>query len=174
MESVYCLICFTNSFERVSNEMIDWKGSVKATFDQFGNLGTTLESSKGGSLPDATCDELEGTSGNFMARGSHSDDTRGAPSTMTGFQSRTHHFGITSTVKGIVYTPIRHFSSNMLLNGYVDILWIDAMSGSKFLGHFKFLWINVDDNDLGCTGLFGTLNDSQSLECWYGVKAVRN
>jgi hypothetical protein len=44
------------------NEMVDRELSSHITVDQYRDVCTTLESSKGGALPDTARNELEGTS----------------------------------------------------------------------------------------------------------------
>jgi hypothetical protein len=83
MKSLNGIICFSNSFEVMSDKVINWKFSSHAFIDQNGDISARFETSKGGSFPDATSDELKGSSGDFVPRCCHSDNTADSPSTVS-------------------------------------------------------------------------------------------
>lgn len=130
MECINCRISLTNPFEAVGNVVVDIKITVQVSFHQHWNLRATLESAKGCSFPNTSSDQLKRTSRDFMTRSCDTNNAGGAPSTMAAFQCSTHNLGVTCAVKTIIDTPISHNSSNVLLNGLVNVIRVDAIRGT--------------------------------------------
>jgi hypothetical protein len=163
MKRIDCIVCGTDTFKCMRDEMVDRELSFHVTLDQDRDICTTLESSKGGSLPRTARYKLEGTSGNLVTRGSNSDNAGGTPSTMRTLKSGTHHFGISCAIKTIVDAPLGHDSSNVFLDRSLNSSWVEAIRRTELLGHLKLVRIEVDGNDLGGTGHLGSLDNSESL-----------
>ena len=51
----------------VRDEIIELELTLQVAFNNAGQLGAALDPTEGGSLPDATGDELERACGNFLA-----------------------------------------------------------------------------------------------------------
>jgi hypothetical protein len=62
VERINCIVCGTDTFKCMRDEMVDRELSFHVTLDQDRDICSTLESSKGGALPCTAGDELEGTS----------------------------------------------------------------------------------------------------------------
>ena len=62
MERIDCIIRGTDTFKCMRDEMVDREFSFHVTLDQDRDIGATLESSKGGTLPGTARNKLEGTS----------------------------------------------------------------------------------------------------------------
>mmetsp|Transcript_35090 Transcript_35090/g.84997 ORF Transcript_35090/g.84997 Transcript_35090/m.84997 type:complete len:389 (+) Transcript_35090:125-1291(+) len=164
MQSMDGIIGFVHTLKSMGDKMVNWQFSLQVTLHQNGHITTTLETTKGSSLPYTTSHQLEGSGGNLMTRSGNSNHARFSPSTVSTFQCRPHHIDVPRTIERIVHTPWCHFSSNNLLNGLVNLGWtgINAIGCAQFLGHFKLVRINVNGNNLAGSGHLGTLNDSES------------
>ena len=163
VERIDCVVCGTNTFKCMRDEMVNRELSLHVTLDQDRDIGTTLEAPEGGTLPGTARNKLEGTSGNLVTRGSNSDNAGRAPSTMRALKSGAHHFGITCAIKAIVDAPLGHDSSNVFLDWSLDGSWVEAIRRTELLCVLKFVRIEVDGNDFGGTGHLGTLDNGESL-----------
>jgi hypothetical protein len=163
VERFNCIVCGTDTFKCMRDEMVNRELSFHITFDQDRDICSTLKSSKGGTLPGTARNKLEGPSRNLVTRGSNSDYAGRAPSTMRALKSGTHNLGITCAIETIVNSPLGHDSSNVFLDRSLDRSWVEAIRRTKLLGVLELIRIEVDGNDFGGTGHLGTLDNSETL-----------
>mmetsp|Transcript_24842 Transcript_24842/g.68805 ORF Transcript_24842/g.68805 Transcript_24842/m.68805 type:complete len:349 (-) Transcript_24842:252-1298(-) len=162
MQGVNRHICFADAAECVSNEVINRQVTVQVVIHKFWNVGAAFVPSKGSSFPDAARNKLERTSRDFVARSSHADYTGNAPSSVSTFQCGSHNFHVSGAIKRVVTAPFGHRTRDMLLNGFVDIFRVDAVSGAESFGNIKFAWVEINPNNLLGARRFCRLDHSKS------------
>lgn len=86
------------------------------------------------------------------------------PTTVGTLQGRSHNFGVTGAIEGVIHAPIRHGTSNMFLNRLLNGLGIDTVRGSQSFGCFKLLRVGVYGNDSRRPRHFCALDHSKALE----------
>mmetsp|Transcript_3536 Transcript_3536/g.8437 ORF Transcript_3536/g.8437 Transcript_3536/m.8437 type:complete len:365 (+) Transcript_3536:219-1313(+) len=162
MKSVNRGVCSGHSVEIVCNEVIDVERTIEHSADKPWNIRATLEASKGSSLPNSACHELEWPGANFMTRCSNTDDARYSPTTVAALQCGSHDIHISRAVETVVDTPIGHGSGNMFLNRDIKFFWINTIGGAQLFGNFELLGVDIDGDDFGGPGHFGALNDGKA------------
>lgn len=105
MERVDGIIRFVHSLKDVRDKMVNGKFSFQVLRDQFGDIRTTLVSTKRSALPHTTRHQLEGTRRDLVARSSDTNDARHTPTTVSAFQGGAHDAGVSGTVKGVITPP---------------------------------------------------------------------
>src|SRR5690606_12989659 len=68
---------------------------------------------------------------------------------------------IANTLEAMVDTPARHLYDD-LLNGFVMVIGVHEVGGTKLLGEFKFIRIGINGDDAASLGLHRTLYYCQS------------
>lgn len=119
--------------------------------------------SKRRALPSSSRNQLKGACRNFVPRCCYTNDATGAPASMRAFECRTHDFYIPRAIKRVIDAPLSHGAGNVALNCAIHFFWIHTIGGSQLFGHFKLGRTDIDSNNLGCSGLLGSLDNSKSL-----------
>jgi len=146
----------------VGDELIDLELASHVVVNEVGKLGTALDTTEGTSLPDATSDELERSSGNFLSSSGNTNDDTLTPTLVASLESRSHNVDITSAVEGVVTTTISHFDE-LLLNGLVlELHRVDEVCGTELLSPLLLAVVDVDDDNLGRAVLDTTLYDRKT------------
>ena len=90
----------------MGNEIVNCQLTQDNLIDELRNILSCLPSSKGSTFPLSTGDKLEGSSGDFLASGGHTDDAALTETSMGRFKSSPHHTDIASAVISVVDTPL--------------------------------------------------------------------
>jgi len=146
----------------VGDELIDLELASHVVVNEVGKLGTALDTTEGTSLPDATSDELERSSGNLLSSSGNTNDDTLTPALVASLESRSHNVDVTSAVEGVVTTTISHFDE-LLLNGLVlELHRVDEVCGTELLSPLLLAVVDVDDDNLGRAVLDTTLDDRKT------------
>mmetsp|Transcript_23089 Transcript_23089/g.34489 ORF Transcript_23089/g.34489 Transcript_23089/m.34489 type:complete len:285 (+) Transcript_23089:397-1251(+) len=145
----------------VSHVRINHHLTVHVSIDQSRNLGSTLVSTKRSAFPDAASHQLEGSSGDFLASRSHTNDDTLAPTDVGRLQCGSHDPHISGAIEGVVDAATSHLHQD-LLNRLVVVLGVHKLVRTKVAGKSELVGVQVDGNDaLGLCHL-GTFNDRQA------------
>lgn len=68
----------------------------------------------------------------------------------------------TNGFKWKIHTSIAHFLQH-LMDGFLEVLWADALSGTHFLRLLKFVFVDVNPNDPCCSSCF-TAHDNRQAD----------
>ena len=84
--------------------------SLQVILDDFGHSVSAFDSSKGGSFPHASRDELKRPRGDFLSGRRHAHDHGSAPAFVTRLQGLTHGVNVADALERVVETTVRFFN----------------------------------------------------------------
>jgi hypothetical protein len=90
----------------------------------------------------------------FLACSSDTNDDTLSPTLVTRFQRSSHDADVTSTVKGVVASTVRHVDE-VFLDGFLEFGRVHKVGCTEFLGPFFFAIVGIDCNDFR-----GTVGDA--------------
>lgn len=115
------------------NKLVQLQFLVQVVVDQSRDTLHTLPTSKGGSFPHPSGDQLERTSTDFLSGAGYSYNSGHTPALVTSLQSRTHSVHIAHTFERVIQTSVSQFNKYFLNRTFVA-LWVDEFGESKLLG----------------------------------------
>src|SRR5215469_7204680 len=132
--------------ELMGDQIIDIYFAFHVPIDDFRHVGTAASATKGGSFPDPSGDELEGSGRDFLAGAGDPDDDTDAPAAMGTFERLPHDIDVADALEAVVGAPIGQVHE-MRDEVTLHLLRVDEMSHPELLGHRAPLRVEVDAND---------------------------
>lgn len=162
----------------VSDELVDLELAIEVVLDEVGKLSAALDTAESATLPYTAGDELEcclqivniciSLDGSdeltpcrdLLAGSSDTNDDALTPTLVAGLESTPHDVDVTSAVEGVIAATIRHLNQ-LLLDALAlgQLQRVDEVGSTELLRPLLLAVVNIDDDDLACTLLDGTLDD---------------
>src|SRR6056300_488363 len=162
---------FVDLFQRhgVGDHRINLNLAVHVPVDDFRHVRAAFRATKGSALPNTASDQLERTGADLGTCGGHTDDDRHAPATVRAFQRVAHHLHVAGSVKAVIHTAkLIEVGFGQLDDSLGDrlalgqLFGVDEIGHTEFAGHFGFVVVQVDADNLVGSGHAQALNDVQT------------
>lgn len=114
----------------VSDKLVDPELAVHVVLDEPRKLGAALDASEGGSLPDASGDELERAGRDLGASRGDADDVAHTPTLVAALQCLAHNLHVAGRVESEIETAVGDF----------DQVVNDALASRDLGGVHKLGW----------------------------------
>src|SRR5665213_1751946 len=131
----------------VGDEVVDVDLAVHIPVDDFRDIGAAARAAEGGAAPDAAGDEMERARGDFMTGRRDADDDRFAPAAVAAFERLPHDVHIADAFKGEIGAALRDVDDGLHDFVFADLIRVDEMRHTEFLGHGALARISVDADD---------------------------
>src|SRR5579883_1176404 len=92
--------------QRMGDQRIDLDFPLHVPVDDLRHIGAAARTAKGGTLPDAPGDELEGARPDLLSRARNADDDAHAPALVTAFERLAHDIDIADTFEAVIRTAL--------------------------------------------------------------------
>lgn len=148
--------------EQMRNVVINGDLSVKGPLHEPWDI-LRLEASKGGSFPNAASHKLERASLDLVPRSCNSNHAGHAPPAVAALKRSSHHLYIAGAIEAVVHSPLRHDTSNVLLDRNIQLLWVDKICSPKASCDLVLGVVDINADDARSSGHLGGLNDGQAL-----------
>lgn len=146
VHDIKCLIDIIDA-KGVSNKLIHLESAFLIFLNETRHFGSALDTTKSRSLPDATGNQLEWTSGDLFTSSCYTNNDGFTPSLVASLKSGTHDLCVASAVESVVEAAVSEVNQN-LLNGLVLIIvGIDEFGDTKFSGNLFFVGIDINTNN---------------------------
>src|SRR3984893_16572491 len=142
----------------MGDQIVDIDLPLHVPVDDFGHIGAASRPAKGGALPDAASDELEGPGGNFLAGAGDADDDADAPATVATFERLAHDTDIADALEAVIGATlgeVHEIGDELAL----DFLRVDEMSHPELLGQRPPRGVEIYADDNAGAGHMTTLDD---------------
>ena len=146
----------------MSNELIHLEIALQIVVHEAGELRAALDTAKSTALPHTPSNELEGTGGDFLTRGSDADDDGLAPALVAGLEGSAHDVDVARAVEGVVAPSIRHLDELLLDALGAQLAGVDEVGSAELLGPLLLGVVDVDDDDLAGLVLHRALDDGET------------
>src|SRR5580704_3619753 len=139
---------FVDLVERqlMGDQIVDVDFAFHVPVDDFRHVRTAPCAAKGGALPHASGDQLEGARRDFLAGAGHADNHADPPAAVGAFERLAHDIDIADTLEAVIGAALRQvyeIGDKVTLN----LLRVDEMGHPEFLGHLPPLRIEIDADD---------------------------
>jgi hypothetical protein len=154
------IVDFVKSFNLMGDISFDWPFAQSSFVDQFRDIIYGFPSTKSGTDPLSSSDQLERSGGNLFSSLSNTNDTGLSKASVGSFQGFSHDCNISSTIVSVPNTPFFLFKKPGFCTFFRS--WFVANIGSKLFSDLKLLIVNVNGVDFSSALDFGGLNYSKS------------
>mmetsp|Transcript_22711 Transcript_22711/g.40207 ORF Transcript_22711/g.40207 Transcript_22711/m.40207 type:complete len:253 (+) Transcript_22711:346-1104(+) len=148
-------------FERVCDVLIQHGLAIHVLLDQLRDIYAAFVPPEGGAHPLASCHQLEGARGDFLARRRHPNDHGFAPPSVSAFKGGPHDLDVSDAFEGVVTTPLRLFIDHSL-DGLIEVFRIETIRRAELLSGRELIRIQVDGVDGRGTCLLRGFDDGQT------------
>lgn len=97
-EDMKSAVRLIDAVQDVRNVSVDWQLAGEVLVNELRDIGTSLPAPEGCANPAASCDQLEGTRCNFLARSGNAYNTGAPPAPVSTLESSTHDFNVASAI----------------------------------------------------------------------------
>jgi hypothetical protein len=126
VESVNGFVDLFETLDDVGDVGIEGSFTSHDLSDELRNFSSALPATESGTFPVTTSNELEGTSGDFLASSGDTDDARFTETSVAKLKSVSHDLDVTSTVESVVETPLFLAKKVVLDVGVLEFKRVDT------------------------------------------------